>query len=158
MLETVKLANGTEVAWDEFSKWSSNKQRNNLVPYRNFGERSMETRLKMSVTGKNKWAIRKQRGTTLASNHGVPHTEETKQKMRLKAKDRLKGVPKSEAHRQAMKEATARRLTGQTEIVTPIGIFNDLLTAATALEITLGSLKYRLIQKRDEYFYKKLLD
>jgi len=158
MLDTVKLANGTEVAWDEFSKWSASKQRNNLVPYRNFGERSIETRLKMSETGKNKWAIRKKNGTTLAPNHGVPHTEETKQKISIKTKERLTGVPKTDAHRQAMRESAARRRTGLSEIVTPIGTFKDLSTAATALEITLASLRYRLAKKRNEYFYKKLLD
>jgi len=158
MLDTVKLANGTEVAWDEFSKWSANKQRNSLCPYRNFGERSMETRLKMSESGKKLWALRKEIGPTIAPNRGVPHTDETKKKIGMKIKERMQGVPKTEAHRQAMREAAARRLSGQTEIVTPIGTFKDLSTAATALGITLGSLKYRLVQKRDEYFYKKLLD
>ena len=154
-LDTVKLANGTVVAWDEFSKWSAKKQRNSLCPYRHFGERSIETRLKISESGKKLWALRKEIGPTIAPNRGVPHTDATKKKIGMKSKERMQGVPKTEAHRQAMREAAARRLSGQTEIVTPIGTFKDLSTAATALGITLGSLKYRLVRKREEYFYKK---
>jgi hypothetical protein len=32
MLNKVKLANGSEVTWEEFSKWSNNKQRMSLTP------------------------------------------------------------------------------------------------------------------------------
>ena len=32
MLNKIKLLNGTEVSWEEFSKWSEVKQRMNLVP------------------------------------------------------------------------------------------------------------------------------
>jgi len=147
MNEIIKLSNGSEVTWDEFSKWSSNKQRNNLNPYRNFGHRSKETREKMSSSTTLWWTERKQREKIIAPNRGTPHSEETKRKIGIDAKKRLTGVPKTEAHRQAMREAASRILGINTVIVTPFGEFNDKESAAAGSGIEIATLKYRMLRK-----------
>jgi len=54
MLDTVKLLNGAEVPWEEFSKWSSHKQIMNLVGNGSTGKHcSNEIRKQMSLMKKN---------------------------------------------------------------------------------------------------------
>lgn len=54
MLDKVKLLNGTEVPWEEFSKWSSSKQFMNLIGNGSSGKHcSEEFRQQMSAMKKN---------------------------------------------------------------------------------------------------------
>jgi hypothetical protein len=153
MNEIIKLASGKEVTWEEFSKWSSNKQHNSLNPYRNFGPRSMETVEKMRESTTLWWEERKKYVKVIAPNRGIPHSEETKRKIGLKSKERMKGVPKSEAHREAMREAAAKRISKKGVLITPIGEFIFKYSAAAALGITVATLRTRIAKNKSEYYY-----
>ena len=45
----VKLKNGTEVSWDEFSTWSVKKQNFNLSHFKRLSEGSMAKRVKTRI-------------------------------------------------------------------------------------------------------------
>jgi hypothetical protein len=158
MNEIIKFSNGIEVTWDEFSKWSANKQRNILNPHRNFGSRSEETVKKMSESVTLWWEERKKYVKVIAPNKGIPHSEETKRKIGAKSKERMKGVPKTEAHREAMRDAAAKRISKNGVLVTPIGKFIFKNSAADALGITVATLRRRIANNKSEYYYTSAHD
>ena len=48
MLNKINLANGTSVAWEEFSRWSAIKQYQSILPNRKGVPHTPETREKIS--------------------------------------------------------------------------------------------------------------
>jgi hypothetical protein len=158
MNNIIKLSNGSEVTWEEFSKWSANKQRNNLHPYRHFGKRSEETVMKIKESAKLWWEDRKKFTNVIAPNRGIPHSEETKRKIGEKSRARMKGVPKTEAHREAMRDAAAKRISSNGVLVTPIGEFIFKKNAAAALGISAPTLRHRILNNQSEYYYRCLPD
>ena len=111
MLNKVKLANGTEVTWEEFSKWSNNKQRMNLTPTFKGKTHSEESRkkggAKVSKANKGHIVTAETRAKISESNKGRKVSEESLIKRRKtwlskdrslteEHKDKLMAIKRSE--------------------------------------------------------------
>ena len=59
MLNKIKLANGTSVAWEEFSRWSAIKQYQSILPNRKGVPHTLETREKISQSLKLHYLLHK---------------------------------------------------------------------------------------------------
>ncbi len=71
-LTNVKLKDGNEVSWEEFSKWSEVRQRANLIPISN------KTRQKQSKAAIEKWNDDEYRKKSTLAHTGQLHTDATK--------------------------------------------------------------------------------
>jgi hypothetical protein len=124
MLNKVKLANGSEVTWEEFTKWSNKKQIANLQPNRK-GKKHTQASLNKrketwlskdrSLTEEHKDKLRAiKRSEEFKENLRVPLTEERKSKLRGRklseeTKNKLRGRKLSEeilAKRKATRAVT----------------------------------------------------
>ena len=85
MLNKVKLANGTEVDWEEFSLWTTRKQNMNLISHK----QSEESRKKLSIAGKGKVISEETREKLRNANLGKIVTEETRKKLSTAGKGRM---------------------------------------------------------------------
>lgn len=155
MKDTVTLANGKSVSFDEFLTWSHQKQSNSLMPRRNFGKRRDGFAEEQSARIKDWWDARLKNGPVIAANRGVPHSEETKRKIGLKSKERMAGVAKSDDHRLAMSEAGKAawvRRRGWSKLVTPAGTFESVKAAAAGVGVMEPTLRKRLKQMPNQYY------
>jgi len=71
-LTKVRLKDGSEVSWEEFSKWSEVRQRANLIPISN------KTRKKQSKAAIKKWNDDEYRKKLTLAHAGKLHTNATK--------------------------------------------------------------------------------
>jgi len=124
MLNKVKLANGTEVTWEEFSKWSARKQNASLQPNRKGKKHTQESLDKRketwlsadrSLTEEHKDKLRGiKRSEEFKANLRKPKTDEQKSKLRGRklseeTKNKLRGRKLSEetlAKRKATRAVT----------------------------------------------------
>lgn len=149
MLEKVILLNGKEVSWEEFSRWSSIKQRNNLIP------KSDEIR------------------ETLRNNRlGQKYSQETREKishalLNIPPHEReiINAKNKATRARIALKKAgKVKRVTTENknkgEFVCPYGTFPTRALAAEAakaagLEYAVSKLRDRTKNDPKNYYFKK---
>ena len=102
MLNKVKLANGTEVDWEEFSLWTTRKQNMNLISHK----QSEESRKKLSIAGKGKVISEETREKLRNANLGKIVTEETRKKISKSSK----GKVISEQTRKKLRDANVGKL------------------------------------------------
>jgi hypothetical protein len=161
MLNTVKLANGTVVTWEEFSKWSSQKQRNSLLPP-SLGHKATKEE------SENRSKAQKLRHIK------NPTSEETKQKISEKHLNKKRTDEHKEAMRKGWEKLKASGWTSKKKgeplpsqwkrIVTPNGIFPSKKALAERIQkdLNLSSVAYAnqkvgywLKKYPNDYYYEK---
>jgi hypothetical protein len=152
IVETITTASGKVVSLDEFLCWSAHRQNVSMFPRKNFGKRRDGFAKEQSERIKAWWDERRKHGPIAAVNRGISHSEETKHKIGLKSSERLKGVPKSEAHKAAIRKASANRKKTLKEIVTPFGNFQNAEDAAKSIGIAMSTLKRRFSVSPEKYY------
>jgi hypothetical protein len=114
MLNNVKLANGTEVSWDEFSRWSCYKQNANLLGTSN------KTREKIKAW----YAVEENRELHRRNHEGIKPSQESIQKMLATRKKN--GYGKGSSKRLGWKVSRGKSKPVQT----PWGHFQSISFAA----------------------------
>lgn len=152
MLNKVKLANGTEVNWEEFSKWSPQKQHNSLLPPRLGIPISDEER-------KNRSKAQKLRHIT------NPTSDETKQKISEKNLNRKRTSEQKNNMKEGWKTLKESGWTSEKRgkpnkslwktIVTPNGVFpsKQALAERVYSDLKLSSIAYA--KTKIDYWLKK---
>jgi len=136
MLNKVKLANGTEVDWEEFSLWSTRKQNMNLISHK----QSEESRKKLSIAGKGKVISEEHRKKLRDANVGKIVTEETRKKLSTAGKGRApwnKGLQFIEF----------------CEIYTPNGIFRHINAVAYYAKRNHTTVRRWMTKWPDHYYF-----
>lgn len=145
MSDTLQLPNGQKVSWEEFSKWSDFKQRANLA---NPSIRSIETPLGifpsvLSAAAAHKiseFAIRYKLKSTNFFDYRYLKNRTSKNNQKYRSYESVSGE----------NNALARR------VMTPLGAFGTLKSAAEALEISIKVLNSRCNNSIfEEYYYLK---
>jgi len=152
MLNKVKLANGTEIDWEEFSKWSPQKQHMSLLP----------SRLGANISNEE----RKNRSNAQKLRHlKTPTSDETKRKLKeansnrkrtSEQKENLKkGWEKLKASGWVSKQKGKSVPSQWKSIVTPNGIFpsNKALAERICKDMNLSSISYA--KSKINYWLKK---
>ncbi len=162
MLNKVKLANGSEVDWEEFVKWSPQKQHMSLLPSnKGKGGRTLEEY-------KNRSNAQKLRHIK------SPTSEETKQKIRDKNLNKKRTVEQKETMRAGWKKLKASGWVSKQKgksapsqwkrIVTPNGVFPSKKALAEKIykDMNLSSVNYAgskiyywLKKYPNHYYYEK---
>lgn len=170
MLNKVKLANGTEVDWEEFSRWSTYKQNFNLISRK----LSDETRKKIGKANKGKIRTEEMR----AHSRTIPrekHKEETRKKIGLAHKGK---VVSKETRQKLSKTGKARdvelykkigaKLKGRTpwnkgfkflefrEIQTPNGTFKHINAVAYYAKRDVTTIRNWMTKWPDHYYFIKI--
>jgi hypothetical protein len=177
MDDIVKLANGTEVSWDEFSKWSSHKQFMNVVNPNLGFVHSEESRYKMSQSKREKIAngeIFFVNGdehilsNPISTPKGVFKSKRSAAEAFGVSTKRIAGWIKNpnqqdfkyedESFKKYLKPQVIRKGSDNKNsraVRTPIGEFPSVTSACEALEITVGIFYDRLKDDRykSEYYY-----
>lgn len=140
MDDIIKLANGTEVSWDEFSKWSATKQNSNTI---NPTMREVQTPLGIFPSVAS---------AALANNlsvHSLRRKLNSNEFYEFRYLDNKKYSHKNRAYNTKGKaNPMARRL------MTPLGEFETLLSAMEALNISRDVLNNRCkSEKFKDYYY-----
>ncbi len=139
MIEIITLANGSTVSWDEFSRWSLTKQKSNIANPR---MRSLQTPLGVF--------------TSLASAIKAHDISAYVLRKKLKSDDhpdyfylddKTISIKNRVWDTKDGKNPMARR------VMTPLGPFNSLKEAASALEISLDALNNRCRSKYHDHYY-----
>ena len=136
MLNKVKLANGTEVDWEEFSLWSTRKQNMNLISHK----QSEESRKKLSIAGKGKIISEEHRKKLRDANIGKLVTEKTRKKLSTAGKGRTpwnKGLQFIEF----------------CEIYTPNGIFRHINAVAYYAKRNHTTVRRWMTKWPDHYYF-----
>lgn len=152
MLNKVKLANGTEVSWEEFSKWSSHKQYMNLFPPSLGRQVTEEERKNRSKAQKlrhiNKPASEETRRKISAKNLNRKMTSEQRNNMKQGWKALKENgwiSPKKGQYNKALWKP----------IMTPNGLFPSMILLAERVhnDLSLSSIAYA--KAKIHYWLKK---
>ena len=171
----VKLANGKEVSWDEFSKWSERKQYMNIVNPNLGKKHSDDVRRKMSEIKKEKIAngeLTFKKGDDHPMSHPVStpkglfgSRQSAAQAYGVSLKrfsgwiknPRFKGFKfVDDSFKDSLPEQKKREgseVHNARAVVTPLGRFDTVKSACEALEITLGTFYERLRDERYKSLY-----
>lgn len=177
MDDIVKLANGKEVSWDEFSKWSGHKQYMNTINPNLGKQYSDVVRRNMSESKKEKIAngeLTFKKGDDHPKSHPVS-TPKGLFGSRLSAAQaygvslkRFSGWIKNprfkdfkfidDSFRDSLikqKKREGSEVRSARAVITPLGRFDTVKSACAALEITLGTFYERLRDERykSSYYY-----
>lgn len=152
MLNKVKLANGTEVDWEEFAKWSPQKQHNSLLPPslgRKATKEESERRSKAQIL----------------RHIENPTSEETKQKISNKNLNKKRSNEQKETMRKGWEELKSSGWVSKNKgkpfpskwksIVTPNGVFPSKKALAERIykDMNLSSISYA--NSKIHYWLKK---
>lgn len=152
MLNKVKLANGTEVTWEEFSKWSPQKQHNSLLPPslgRKATKKESENRSKAQKLRHIKNPTSEETKQKISDkNLNRKRTEEHKETMR-KGWEKLKASGWENKHKGKLNPSLWR------SIVTPNGVFPSKKALAERIykDMNLSSVAYA--SQKINYWLKK---
>ena len=156
MLKKVKLANGTEVDWEEFAKWSPQKQHMSLLPSnKGKGNRSAEERLNRSNAQKKRFlnnpVSNETRQKISKSNLNRKLTDEQKQNLK-------EGWKKLKESGWVPKNKGQPKPSQWKSIVTPNGIFPSKKALAERIfkDMNLSSVGYA--GSKIDYWLKKFPD
>jgi hypothetical protein len=143
MLDKIKLANGTEVSWEEFSRWSPNKQRQNLCP----SKHSTETKQKIAQANRDR---------NLDPDYKQRHKQAIQERvitpgMSLALSKANKGKARSMDFRRNLSAARAKN---KGPIHTPNGVFPTRYALAEHLYAVLGLSSINMAIRKIDYWCK----
>jgi hypothetical protein len=165
MLDKVKLLNGTEVTWEEFSRWSVQKQKANLTrpvlpSKKEMSRRIKEGRKKAGLYDKDrpKPIIEVQGGFVCPYGHFPNRAMAIKAATNLglkNAQKKFSRLCKSEPENYYYINGP-RKANGTNKgraIQTPYGIFPNVRTCAASLGVTTDKIYIRVKGSPKKYFY-----
>jgi len=140
MNDIIKLANGKEVAWDEFSKWSATKQKSNTI---NPTMRKVQTPL----------GIFPSIASAALANNISAHS--LRRKLNSNEFDEFRYIDNQKnSHKNRVYNTKGEANPMARRIMTPLGQFETLNSAAAALNISLDVLNKRSkSEKFKDYYY-----
>jgi hypothetical protein len=139
MLNKVTLANGSQVTWEEFSRWSAIKQRYNLCPT----PTTQETRSKISKNSKSGTEEVKAKIKAVKAERGIG--DDARSKMGWS-----KGVKRTETNRRNLQLTADPR-----QIHTPNGIFANRAELIDRLMLDLNLANRTLASNKISYWLKR---
>ncbi len=152
MLNKVKLANGTEVDWEEFVKWSPQRQHNSLLPP-SLGHKATKEE-----------SERRSKAQKLRHLKN-PTSEETKQKIREKNLNKKRTEEQKETMRKGWEKLKSSGWVSKNKgesnpslwkrIVTPNGIFPSKKALAERIQKDLNLSSVAYANQKVNYWLKK---
>jgi hypothetical protein len=165
MLNTVKLINGTEVSWEEFSRWSVKKQRANLVKPNLPSKKEMS---KLIKEGRRKAGLydksRPQAVVVVQGGFSCPYGLFPSRAMAIKAAaslglknaqrkfgDLCKTEPQNYYYLNGRRKSNGK--SKARAIKTPFGTFPNVKACAESLGVTCDRIYKRVKGSPSKYFY-----
>lgn len=165
MLDKVKLLNGTEVTWEEFSRWSVKKQRANLIKPNLPSKEEMSRRIKegrkkagCDAKPRQKSVVQVQGGFICPYGHFPNRAIAIKAATKLGLKNALRKFGElCKTEPQNYYYLNGRPKSNSTNkgraIQTPYGTFPNVRTCATTLGVTTDRIYKRIKGSPKKYFY-----